>query len=87
MEFTVTLPGSVEPSNDTSNSTNVDPGNAMVIRREGTVEELLRDHVDFLDTCLKESMLTSAKLLKVSCRDQLAQIRDTKNPYSPFQGS
>lgn len=31
-----------------------------------TVDELLRDHVDFLDTCLKECMLTSQKLLRVS---------------------
>lgn len=30
-----------------------------------TVDQLLRDHVDFLDTCLKECMLTNAKLLKV----------------------
>jgi gamma-tubulin complex component 2 len=30
-----------------------------------TVDQLLRDHVDFLDTCLKECMLTSAKLLRV----------------------
>ncbi|KAJ3967090.1 Spc98 family-domain-containing protein [Lentinula raphanica] len=29
-----------------------------------TVDDLLRDHLDFLDTCLKECMLTSAKLLK-----------------------
>lgn len=34
--------------------------------KEGSVEELLRDHVDFLDTCLKESMLTSSKLLTAS---------------------
>lgn len=33
-----------------------------------TVDQLLRDHVDFLDTCLKECMLTSSKLLRV--RDQ-----------------
>ena len=32
-----------------------------------TVDQLLRDHVDFLDTCLKECMLTSSKLLKVNC--------------------
>jgi len=32
--------------------------------RVRTVDELLRDHLDFLDTCLKECMLTSAKLLK-----------------------
>lgn len=31
-----------------------------------TVDELMQDHVDFLDTCLKECMLTQAKLLKVS---------------------
>lgn len=31
----------------------------------GTVDELLRCHVDFLDTCLKECMLTNPKLLKV----------------------
>ena len=30
-----------------------------------TVDQLLRDHVDFLDTFLKECMLTSDKLLKV----------------------
>lgn len=31
-----------------------------------TVDQLLRDHSDFLDTCLKEAMLTSARLLSVS---------------------
>jgi gamma-tubulin complex component 2 len=31
-----------------------------------TVDELMQDHVDFLDTCLKECMLTNSKLLKVS---------------------
>lgn len=30
-----------------------------------TVDQLLRDHVDFLDTCTKECMLTSSRLLKV----------------------
>ncbi|EJT99710.1 hypothetical protein DACRYDRAFT_55632 [Dacryopinax primogenitus] len=33
-----------------------------------TVDQLLKDHVDFLDTCLKECMLTSSKLLKVYSR-------------------
>ncbi len=33
-----------------------------------TVDELMQDHVDFLDTCLKECMLTNSRLLKVgSC--------------------
>lgn len=30
-----------------------------------TVDELLRDHVDFLDSCLKGSLLTDKKLLEV----------------------
>lgn len=33
----------------------------------GTVDQLMRDHVDFLDTCLKQCMLTNSKLLSVSC--------------------
>lgn len=31
----------------------------------GTVDQLMRDHVDFLDTCLKQCMLTNSKLLSV----------------------
>ncbi|KAI0051581.1 hypothetical protein FA95DRAFT_1587124 [Auriscalpium vulgare] len=34
------------------------------LAKVNTVDQLLRDHVDFLDTCLKECMLTSSKLLK-----------------------
>jgi gamma-tubulin complex component 2 len=30
-----------------------------------TVDELMQDHIDFLDTCLKECMLTNSRLLKV----------------------
>lgn len=30
-----------------------------------TVDELMQDHVDFLDTCLKECMLTNGRLLRV----------------------
>jgi gamma-tubulin complex component 2 len=30
-----------------------------------TGDQFLRDHVDFLDMCVKECMLTSAKLLRV----------------------
>jgi gamma-tubulin complex component 2 len=29
------------------------------------VDELMHEHVDFLDTCLKECMLTNSTLLKV----------------------
>jgi gamma-tubulin complex component 2 len=38
-------------------------GTASVTR---TVDELMQDHVDFLDTCLKECMLTNGRLLRVS---------------------
>ena len=31
-----------------------------------TVDELMEDHVDFLDTCLKECMLMNSKLLRVN---------------------
>ncbi|KAF4607379.1 hypothetical protein EYR38_001448 [Pleurotus pulmonarius] len=34
------------------------------LKKVTTVDQLLRDHVDFLDTCLKECMLTSSKLLR-----------------------
>ena len=33
-----------------------------------TVDELMQDHIDFLDTCLKECMLTNARLLRVPLR-------------------
>lgn len=39
------------------------PGSPPKVGR--TVDELMEDHVDFLDTCLKECMLMNAKLLKV----------------------
>ena len=34
-----------------------------------TVDELMQDHVDFLDTCLKECMLTNSRLLRVGVPD------------------
>lgn len=46
----------------TSDKTDQD-GSQKVLR---TVDELMKDHVDFLDTCLKECMLINVKLLKVS---------------------
>ena len=39
-------------------------------RANRTVDELMQDHVDFLDTCLKECMLTNSKLLRVSVTPQ-----------------
>ena len=35
-------------------------------RAPRTVDELMEDHVDFLDTCLKECMLMNSRLLRVS---------------------
>jgi gamma-tubulin complex component 2 len=46
----------------------VEPNWAKLMKRLDevkTVDELMQHHVDFLDTCLKECMLTNAKLLKV----------------------
>ena len=39
-----------------------------------TVDQLLRDHVDFLDTCMKACMLTSSKLIKVLSMLPLHQL-------------
>lgn len=41
-----------------------------------TVDQLLRDHVDFLDTCLKQCMLTTSKLLAVSVGVARSRERD-----------
>jgi gamma-tubulin complex component 2 len=43
-----------------------------------TVDQLLRDHVDFLDTCLKECMLTSAKLLRVCVQPRTQTSADRR---------
>ncbi|KAI9821317.1 MAG: hypothetical protein M1827_004053 [Pycnora praestabilis] len=49
---------------DGSDKTDVDgKGGAKQVNR--TVDELMQDHVDFLDTCLKECMLTNSKLLRI----------------------
>lgn len=49
------------------------PGSSKPTR---TVDELMEDHVDFLDTCLKECMLMNSKLLKVCPIPPL--------PHAPF---
>ena len=48
------------------------PGSSKPTR---TVDELMEDHVDFLDTCLKECMLMNSKLLKV-CRPSFCALSD-----------
>lgn len=47
-----------------------EPSPPHLPRVKRTVDELMQDHIDFLATCLKECMLTNAKLLGVSliCR-------------------
>jgi gamma-tubulin complex component 2 len=49
-----------------------------------TVDELMQDHVDFLDTCLKECMLTNSRLLKVRFRPDLQDAILTLPP-DPLQ--
>ncbi|KAI9756672.1 MAG: hypothetical protein M4579_003761 [Chaenotheca gracillima] len=53
---------------DTAKPTNNDAeqGDAKQVGR--TVDELMQDHVDFLDTCLKECMLTNSKLLRIHAK-------------------
>ena len=51
-----------------------------------TVDGLLRDHVDFLDTCLKECMLTSNKLLRVSANSYFRHICPSTPPTSSLRG-
>jgi gamma-tubulin complex component 2 len=53
-----------------------------------TVDELMQDHVDFLDTCLKECMLTNSKLLRVRYHntnskliDPLTDVISTSDPF------
>lgn len=49
-----------------------------------TVDELMQDHVDFLDTCLKECMLTNSKLLRVRISQSPLPL-STANFSDPFQ--
>lgn len=62
----------MERVNGTEAASDEVPVNGTKVNR--TVDELMQDHVDFLDTCLKECMLTQAKLLKVSCSRLLTVI-------------
>lgn len=49
-----------------------------------TVDELMQDHVDFLDTCLKECMLTQAKLLKVRAHSKRCTMNFADNLLCRF---
>ena len=53
------------------------PGSSKPIR---TVDELMEDHVDFLDTCLKECMLMNSKLLKVETSTLPVALHTSNNP-------
>lgn len=50
---------------DSKDATDPEDGNGRRVKLGRTVDELMQDHVDFLDTCLKECMLTNSKLLRV----------------------
>ncbi|KAI9865165.1 MAG: hypothetical protein M1813_002485 [Trichoglossum hirsutum] len=52
--------------NGSGNSENDEKEGLRQVSR--TVDELMQDHVDFLDTCLKECMLTNSKLLKIHAK-------------------
>ncbi|WWC94084.1 hypothetical protein V866_000922 [Kwoniella sp. B9012] len=47
-----------------------------------TVDQLLKDHVDFLDTCLKQCMLTTSKLLSI-----YAKLMTTISVFVSYQSS
>ena len=47
-----------------------------------TVDELMQDHVDFLDTCLKECMLTQAKLLKVPLGLHISSMKQVTDEHT-----
>ena len=49
--------------NGNRNDSDSAPAGEQQVNR--TVDELMEDHVDFLDTCLKECMLMNSKLLRV----------------------
>ncbi|KAL2153124.1 hypothetical protein VTH82DRAFT_4279 [Thermothelomyces myriococcoides] len=49
--------------NDSGSLDGTSGGSSTGVTR--TVDELMQDHVDFLDTCLKECMLTNSKLLRI----------------------
>ena len=69
------LMAQVESQSGQKTSVTQGPGPPRVNR---TVDELMNDHVDFLDTCLKESMLMNARLLRVS-------IQSYFQSYPPFR--
>ncbi|OAA59557.1 spindle pole body component [Niveomyces insectorum RCEF 264] len=51
-----------------NNSTSNEQPTPAPVPSSRTVDELMQDHVDFLDTCLKECMLTNSKLLKIHAK-------------------
>nr|OQO31254.1 hypothetical protein B0A51_01005 [Rachicladosporium sp. CCFEE 5018] len=55
-----------ESSEGDATATKSTSGEPNAARR--TVDELMQDHVDFLATCLKECMLTNAKLLRINSK-------------------
>ncbi|TFK47368.1 hypothetical protein OE88DRAFT_1666101 [Heliocybe sulcata] len=52
------------------------------LSKVSTVDQLLRDHVDFLDTCLKECMLTSSRLLR-----PFSKLMQTCSTFALYTGN
>jgi gamma-tubulin complex component 2 len=46
-----------------------------------TVDQLIQDHVDYLDVCLKECMLTTDRMLPVSRRCHVESLSEAKSMY------
>ncbi|ERT00894.1 hypothetical protein HMPREF1624_02128 [Sporothrix schenckii ATCC 58251] len=69
-EETATAAAAAAAANNNHATTNENPADAAapVPLPSRTVDELMQDHVDFLDTCLKECMLTNSKLLKIHAK-------------------
>ncbi|KAL8735199.1 MAG: hypothetical protein Q9166_001075 [cf. Caloplaca sp. 2 TL-2023] len=63
---------------DGSNDRDRGPGPPKVSR---TVDELMEDHVDFLDTCLKECMLMNSRLLRI--HSKLTSVCTLFATYTP----
>ncbi|KAL9003124.1 MAG: hypothetical protein Q9188_003988 [Gyalolechia gomerana] len=57
------------------------PAQAPSTKVNRTVDELMEDHVDFLDTCLKECMLMNSRLLRI--HSKLASVCTLFATYTP----
>ncbi|KAI4131551.1 MAG: hypothetical protein LQ338_001185 [Usnochroma carphineum] len=66
---------------DSSTTQTQGPGAATATKVKRTVDELMEDHVDFLDTCLKECMLMNSRLLRI--HSKLTSVCTLFATYTP----